>query len=146
LASARRFTITILVVAVISAAVVAYIAFPPKPGGESTTTAPGGTVEYAYPTANGNPTISVRVGEVFAIQLNSNSGSTGYDWVVSSSAGIQFLNYTVVSTSSLIGGPQVRNYFFHVSSIGSQTITFRDMRSFAPGDVAATIDVQVSVS
>ena len=129
---------TLLVVAVISAGVVAYLLIPSKPTGR--------TAEYVYPTADGNPTISAKVGEVFAIQLSSNAGSTGYDWSVSCSDGVRYINYTVVSTSSLVGGPQVRNYFFHALSAGSQTITLVDRRSFAENDVAATISVRVTVS
>jgi len=146
LASARTFTLTILLIAVVSAAIVAYVAFPVNPSRGTTTTLQGGTAEYIYPTANTDSDISAKLGETFAIQLSSNAGSTGYDWRVLCSGGIQYLNYTVVSTSSLVGGPQVRNYFFFAAKTGSQTIVLQNRRSFAPFDVAATISLQVAVS
>ncbi len=102
-----------------------------------------GVAEYVYPSSNLTSSISATVGETFIIQLSSNAGSTGYDWNVSTSTGIQYLNYTVVSTSTLIGGPQVRNYFFRAVQAGTQTITLRDERSFAPYAIAATINLQV---
>jgi len=138
--------LAILAVAVVCAAVVAYVEFPPNASGGTTTTAHGGAAEYIYPTASADSAISARAGETFAIQLSSNAGSTGYDWTVSCSAGVQYLNYTVVSTSNLIGGPQVRNYFFLALKTGGQTILLQDKRSFAPFDVAATINIRVAVS
>ncbi len=105
-----------------------------------------GAAEFVYPSSNLTSSISVKAGETFAIQLSSNAGSTGYDWNVSTSAGIQYLNYTVVSTSTLMGGPQVRNYFFRAVQPGNQTITLRDQRPFAPYAIAATINLQVAVS
>jgi len=109
-------------------------------------TSSNGVAEYVYPSSNLTSSISATIGETFIIQLSSNAGSTGYDWNVSTSAGIQYLNYTVVSTSALIGGPQVRNYFFRAVQAGTQTVTLRNERPFAPHSVAATINLQVTVS
>jgi predicted secreted protein len=142
---ARTLTVAALVVALASAAFVAGFLFA-RTGGGNTTTLSGGTAEYVFPTANMTSTISVKVGETFAIQLSSNADSTAYDWNVSPSGGVRYLNYTVVSTSNLIGGPQVRNYFFLALAAGSQTIVLQDKRSFAPYAVAATISIQVAVS
>jgi len=130
---------------VVSSAAVADLFFTHSSGG-TTTALQGGTAEYTFPTANATEAITARAGKVFAIQLDSNAGSTGYDWSVSCSGGVQYLNYTVVSTSTLIGGPQVRNYFFRATSSGGQTITLQDKRSFAPYEVAATISIQVEVT
>lgn len=105
-----------------------------------------GVAEYAYPTSNLSSTIDATAGETFIIQLSSNAGSTGYDWNVGTSAGIRYLNYTVVFTSALIGGAQVRNYFFQAVQAGTQTITLRDERLFASNAIAATINLQVDVS
>ena len=102
--------------------------------------------KYAYPTSNLSSSIYATVGETFIVQLSSNAASTGYDWNVSTSQGIQYLNYTVVSTSTLIGGPQVRNYFFRAVQTGTQTIILRDERPFKPYAIAATINLQVVVS
>lgn len=118
----------------------------PPPTTSETTTLQNGVAEYAYPTSNLSSSISAKVGETFIIQLSSNAGSTGYDWNVTSSSGIRYLNYTVVSTSNLVGGPQLRNYFFRAVEAGNQTIALRDQRLFAPYYVAATINLQVTVS
>src|SRR5208337_3497409 len=85
-----------------------------------------GVAVYVYPSSNLISSISTTVDGTFIVQLSSNAGSTGYDWNVSTSAGIQYLNYSVVSTSPLIGGPQVRDYLFRAIQAGSQTITLRD--------------------
>ena len=105
-----------------------------------------GVAQYVYPSSNLTSSISVTVGETFVIQLSSNAGSTGYDWSVGASTGIQYINYTVVSTSALPGGPQIMNFFFRAVQAGTQTITLRDARSFAPYAIAATINLQVAVS
>jgi predicted secreted protein len=105
-----------------------------------------GVAKYTYPISNVTNSISATVGETFIVQLSSNAGSTGYDWNVSTSSGIQYLNYTIVSTSPLIGGPQIRNYFFRAVQAGAQTMTLRDERPFPPYAIAATIDLQVTVS
>ncbi len=110
-------------------------------------TASSGTVaKYAYPTSNLTASISAWVGQTFVVQLASNAASTGYDWNVSTSQGIQYLNYTVVSTSPLIGGPQIRDYLFRAVQSGPQTVTLRDERPFAPYALAATINLQVLVT
>jgi predicted secreted protein len=105
-----------------------------------------GIAEYTYPASNLTTSVSATVGETFIIQLSSNADSTGYDWNVSTSAGIRYLNYTVVATSALVGGPQLRNYFFRPIQAGAQTITLEYERPFAPYSIAATIDLQVVVS
>jgi predicted secreted protein len=103
-------------------------------------------VVYVYPTSNQSYSISANNSETFGVQLTSNAGSTGYDWNVSSSSGIQYLNYTVVSNSNLAGGSQVRDYWFKVTQASAQTVTLQDKRQFAPYDVTATIQIQVTVS
>ena len=100
---------------------------------------------YAYPSSNSTSTIFARVGETFNIQLSSNAGSTGYDWNVATSSGIHYLSYTTVSTATLPGGSNVRNYSFRADRTGTQTITLTDQRSWAPYQIAATIIVQVIV-
>jgi len=110
------------------------------------TSSSNGIAEYTYPTSNMTTSISATTGQTFIIQLSSNAASTAYDWNVSTSAGLRYLNYTIMSTSSLIGGPQVRDYYFRTVQSGTQTITLRDERPFAPYAVAATINVRVNVS
>jgi len=104
-----------------------------------------GVAGYVYPTSNYVSYISVRVGETFIAQFSS-TGSAGYDWKVTTSSGIQYLNFTVVSTSHLPGGSQVRNYFFKAVQPGSQTITMQDQRVFAPYNTLSTVSIRVSVS
>lgn len=134
-----------LIIVMICAAFAAGFLYALQAGATTTTLGPVTSV-YPFSVTNTTSTISARVGEIFAVQLSSNAGSTGYDWSVSNSGGIQYLNYTVVSTSTLIGGPQVRYYFFHALTVGSQTIILQDRRSFAPGEVAATINITVDVA
>lgn len=98
-----------------------------------------------YPTPSLNSSVSVLVGGTFAIQLSSDAGSTGYDWKVSTSTGIQYLNYTVVSTGTLVGSSQMRDYFFRAVQAGSQTIILQNERSFAPYAIAETINIVVAV-
>jgi predicted secreted protein len=99
-----------------------------------------------YPSHDLTSSISTSVGKTFIIQLGSNAGSTGYDWIISTSAGIQYLNYTVVSPATIAGGSDVRDYFFRAVQTGTQTITLRDERPWPPYAVAATINLQVTVS
>lgn len=101
---------------------------------------------YAYPNSTVNSTINTTAGSTFIAQLSSNAGSTGYDWKVSTSTGITYLNYTVVSTSNLPGGPQVRDYYFRALQAGSQTITLKDERPWEPNVIAAIINLDVNVS
>ena len=105
-----------------------------------------GEQTFTYPMSNLTSSISVPLGETFIVQLNSSAASTGYDWVVATSADVQYLGYQVVSTSTLIGGPQTRNYFFRTQQAGNETITFRDERPWAPYQTAATIGLLVTVS
>lgn len=114
-------------------------------GSAGLTVKSGKTPIYVYPTSNMTASISAKVGETFIIQLSSNGASTGYDWNVSTSGGIQYINYTVVSTSTLLGGPQVRNYFFKAVQAGSQTITLKYERAFGtpPYPVAAIVEVDI---
>lgn len=107
---------------------------------------PDGEKVFVYPTANATSSTSVMQDEGFAIQVSSDAGSTGYDWNVSTSGGIEYVNYTVASTSTLAGGAQVRDYHFLALDAGAQTVTLRDMRLFKPYDVAATITIHVFVS
>jgi predicted secreted protein len=110
-----------------------------------TTTLTNGLTEYIYPTANLTSLISARVNETFIVQLSSNAGSTGYDWKITTSAGMLYLNYSVVSTSANAGGPQVRDYYFRALLGGNQTIDLRNERLFAPYTVSSTIHIQVPV-
>jgi len=146
LKNTRVVLVAVLVVVVV---VVAALALSPifiRSNASQMPTPSGGTAKYILATTNQTVSISARVDQTFIVQLQSNAGSTGYDWNVTTSSGIQYVNYTVVSTSTLIGGPQTRNYFFRAVQTGSQTITLRDMRSWAPYPVADTIDLRVSVS
>jgi predicted secreted protein len=104
-----------------------------------------GTATYVYPSSSFPSSISARPGETFIIQLGSNAGSTGFDWKVSTSSGIHYLNYSTVSFATLPGGSDVRNYFFKADQTGTQTITLVDQRPWAPYETAATITIQVNV-
>ena len=115
-----------------------------NPGGTTTTQA--APKEYEFPTANATSTISAAVGEVFLIQLQSNAGSTGFDWKVTCSSGIQYINYTSVSTATMMIGGELRHYYFRALAPGNETITLQNMRFFDPSQVAATIELRVTIS
>ena len=136
----------LLVVGIVIGAVGIYTTTTSQTKTVTQTRALPGVIEYVYPSSNLTSSISATVGETFIIQLSSNAGSTGYDWNVSTSTGISYLNYTAVSTSTLIGGPQIRNYFFRAVQAGNETIILRDERPFVPYAIAATINLQVTVS
>jgi len=103
------------------------------------------TATYVYPSSSFPSSISARPGETFIIQLGSNAGSTGFDWKVSTSSGLHYLNYSTVSYATLPGGSDVRNYFFKADQTGTQTITFVNQRPWALYETAATITIQVNV-
>ena len=110
-----------------------------------TTTTQSAPKEYSFPTANATSTISAAVGDVFLIQLESNAGSTGFDWRVTTSGGVQYINYTSVTTTTMIGG-EMRHYYFRAVTAGNQTVTLQDMRPWDPSQVAATIELRVTVT
>ncbi|MDG7007227.1 MAG: protease inhibitor I42 family protein [Nitrososphaerota archaeon] len=115
-----------------------------NPGG--TTTTPTAPKEYEFPTADATSTISAAVGEVFLVQLESNAGSTGFDWKVTCSGGIQYINYTSVSTSTVMIGGELRHYYFRALTPGNESITLQNMRFFDPSQIAATIELKVTVT
>ncbi len=133
----------ILAVIVVGAAVVLSMSLA-HPGGSTTTQS--GPNEYEFATENATSSISARVGEVFVIQLNSNAGSTGFDWKVASSAGIHYINYTAVQEEPMMIGGEVRHYYFRALAAGNQTITLQNMRSWDPSQIPATIDIRVAVA
>jgi predicted secreted protein len=116
--------------------------FTPPPRGNSTGFTPA---LISLSTTDLNTSITMLTGEAVNFQLNS-TASTGYDWNVSTSSGIIYRNYTVVSTSPLAGGPQTRAYLFQALQVGNQSIQLLYQRQFAPHDVQATIDIQVTVT
>ena len=107
-------------------------------------TLPDGTVS-SFIQGNTSTSISAQLDESFSLQLSTNAGSAGYEWNVSTSSGIRYVNYTVASTSTISGGPQVRDYNFEAVQPGNQSIVLQDMQQFAPHTVAATLTIQVEV-
>jgi len=101
-----------------------------------------GVTGYIFPSSNLQSSISTRVGETFIVQLTS---SGDYEWIVTTSDGIHFLNYTVVGMSHQPAG-EVRNYFFTAVRAGSQTITLQHQHGLRPKIVSSTIKISVSVS
>ncbi len=133
----------VLAVIMVSAALVLSITLV-NPSGTSTTQGP--PQEFEFPTANATSSFSARVGEVFIIQLNSNAGSTGFDWKVTTSIGIHYINYTAVPEAPMMLGGEVRHYYFRALNVGNQTITLQNMRTWEPTQIPATIDLAVAVN
>ncbi|MDG7006101.1 MAG: protease inhibitor I42 family protein [Nitrososphaerota archaeon] len=96
-----------------------------------------------------NASISAKAGEVFIIHLAANSGSTGYDWNVSTVGGVSYLNYTTTSVGSMPGAPDGRDYLFQATTPGAATITLaygRFQPTFSATEVAVTLRVSVSIA
>jgi inhibitor of cysteine peptidase len=112
----------------------------------ATVTLPGVGTEFVYGGFSQNSSIYAAVDETFVIQFSSNAYDSGYAWNVNTSAGIQYLNNTVVPFSSMCAGcPQTYDYYFRAVQVGTQTITLQAKRPFAPYDIAATINLTVVV-
>lgn len=112
----------------------------------ATVTVPG-VAEYAYGGFSQNSSISASVNETFIIQFSSNAYDSGYAWNVNTSAGIQYLNNTVVSSSSVcLGCLQSYYYYFRAVQGGTQTITLQAKQPFTPYAIYATINLKVVVS
>jgi predicted secreted protein len=105
-----------------------------------------GLTEFVYGGFSQNSSISATVNETFIIQFSSNAYDSGYAWNANTSAGIQYLNNTVVPFSNpCYGCPQTYDYYFRAVQGGTQTITLQAKQPFAPYDVAATINLKAIV-
>lgn len=105
---------------------------------------------YTNTTKQENVTTSVSAaaGETFVIRLASNP-STGYDWKVSTTPGLAYLNYTSAGGSSAIGSPVLRDYAFKSLEAGTSTITLvyeRAPPSFSVEQIAITLVITVTVT
>jgi len=120
--------------------------FPTSIAGISNSTFPYvGSVVFMS-TGDINSSISAVTGESFVIQLQDNPASTGYDWNISTTAGVSYLNSTAVSAGSAPGSSPARNYLFQATQVGNSSITLLYQQLVSPHAVQDTIDVQVSVS
>lgn len=93
--------------------------------------------------------IVARENEVFIIHLAANTGSTGYDWNVTTSGGVRYLNYTTTQAGTLPGAPSQRDYFFKALTPGAATITLLYARlppAFSIPQIAGTVHVSVEIT
>jgi predicted secreted protein len=93
--------------------------------------------------------IAANVNEVFIIHLAANTGSTGYDWNVSTSGGVSYINYTTTSVGTLPGAPAERDYRFQALTPGEATITLvygRFPPAFSVPQIAETIRLSVNIT
>jgi len=90
----------------------------PTPTPVETTAAPTATStpapaeEYAFNETNNNETVTVPVGSEVAISLDENP-TTGFEWNVTSSAGLQYVNDTFIAPETGLvgaGGVHVWEY------------------------------------
>lgn len=96
-----------------------------------------------------NESIAANVNEVFIVHLAANTGSTGYDWNVSTSGGIRYLNYTTTSVGTLPGAPSGRDYRFQALAPGTATITLvygRFPPAFSVTQIVETVRVSVEIT
>ncbi len=139
----------VLLVAIISAFVLSSM-----PSSSSTTTSQTSTsTKFVFTdiVTPGSPNASVaaKVNEKFIVHLSANTGSTGYDWNVSTSAGIRYLNYTTTSEGTMPGAPSERDYLFQATAPGTATITLvygRFPPAFSVPQIAVTLRIDVSVT
>jgi hypothetical protein len=77
--------------------------------------------EYSLPVSQ----ISVNENTVFSIELNDNSGSTGYVWFGSWSPSITYSGNVISVPCSLIGCTETRDYFFSATTSGTIVLQYR---------------------
>lgn len=111
------------------------------------------TTKFAYADilsqGNLSGSIVTRENEVFIIHLAANTESTGYDWNVTASSGVRYLNYTTTQAGTLPGAPSQRDYFFKALTPGAATITLLYARlppAFSVPQIAGTIHVSVEIT
>lgn len=146
----------IVIAAIVASAFVLNSWFSPQP-----TPAPSSssyaqtyiTTKFAYADilsqGNLSGSIVARENEVFVIHLAANTGSTGYDWNVTTSSGVHYLNYTTTQAGTLPGAPSQRDYFFKALTPGAATITLVYARlppAFSVTQIAGTIHVSVEIT
>jgi predicted secreted protein len=98
---------------------------------------------------NLNMSIAARVNEAFVVHLAANTGSTGYDWNVSTSGWVRFINYTTTKVGTLPGAPSERDYLFQAEAPGTATIILvygRLPPAFSVPQIAKTIHISVEIT
>lgn len=146
-----------IVIVVIVSAFVLFSMSPPSP--QTTSSAPSTTGQASTATkfvytdilsqGSLNESITASVNEVFVIHLAANTGSTGYDWNVSTSGGVHYIGYVTTSVGTLPGAPSERDYRFQALSQGEASITLvygRFPPAFSVPEIAGTIRVSVNVT
>ena len=96
-----------------------------------------------------NDSITARTNEVFIVHLDADTGSTGYDWNVTTSGSVRYLNYTTTNVGTLPGAPSGRDYFFQALTPGAATITLvygRFPPAFSVTQIGETLQVSVAVT
>ncbi len=149
----RPMFFAVLAVVVVVVIISAFVLFS-KPSSPPTTTSQTSTSTKLVFTdilspGSPNSSITARVNEEFIIHLTANTGSTGYDWNVSTSGGIRYLNYTTTSVGGAPGAQDGRDYLFQASAPGTATITLvygRFPPAFSVPQIAVTLRVSVSIT
>ncbi|MCK9297415.1 MAG: protease inhibitor I42 family protein [Methanoculleus sp.] len=97
----------------------------PTPTPVETTAAPTATStpapaeEYAFNETNNNETVTVPVGSEITISLDENP-TTGYEWNVTSSAGLEYVNDTFIAPETgLVGAGGVHVWEYTAAEEGS---------------------------
>lgn len=142
-----------LILVAVAAAISGLVLFT-RPSGPSVTSSQTSTSTKLVFTdiltpGSPNASITVKANEVFVIHLTANTGSTGYDWNVSTSAGIRYLNYTTTSVGTVPGAPDGRDYVFQAVKPGPGTIDLvygRFPPAFSEPVTAVTLRVSVAVT
>jgi len=158
LARPRLVAISFVVVAaVVVSALVLTLRHAPQPATTSSKSSSyvqtSTATKYVYTDipsqGNLNASIAARAEEIFIIHLAANTGSTGYDWNVSTSGGVRFINYTTTRAGTLPGAPSERDYRFQALAPGTATITLvygRLPPAFSVLQIAETIRISVEIT
>jgi inhibitor of cysteine peptidase len=98
---------------------------------EATATAtPAAAAEYAFNETDDNTTVTVPVGSNITISLDENP-TTGYEWNVTSSTGLQYVNDTYIAPDTqLVGAGGVHVWEYIAAEKGSGEFSAIYMRSW----------------
>jgi inhibitor of cysteine peptidase len=89
--------------------------------------------ESVFDESTDGTTISVRVGETFVVELESNP-STGYTWVIEEQAGLTLRDETWIGDSDLTGSPGISRFEFVGDSAGTTELAMLYTRVWIDDD------------
>lgn len=96
---------------------------PTEEGTPTVTPTPAAAEEYAFNETNNNETVTVSTGSEITISLDENP-TTGYEWNVTSSAGLEYVNDTyIVPETELVGAGGMHVWQYLAAEEGAAEFT-----------------------